>query len=374
MNHQEAENRSKHGKIAGFIGIIVNIFLAIGKIAVGAIFGVISVLADGLNNLTDCGSSVISVLSFKLSAKPADKEHPYGHERIEYVCSMVVAFIILLVAFETVKESIHKIINPTALVFSYWAIAMLAVSIVAKCGLFVYYKRTAKKICSEILQAAAADSLTDCISTTVVLLTVVIGKFTSFNVDGYAGILVALFIAYSGVGILKETLSKLIGQAPDSKMIEDIKARVLAHPEVLGVHDLAVYSYGPNKYFASVHVEVDANVDVLISHELVDRIEREFIEQTNIIVTGHLDPIVTDDEIVNDLRGRISAFIKTLDEGLSIHDFRMVHGEKRTNVLFDVATPFDCKLQKEELLSSLEAFIQNVNDTYQCIITIEHTI
>jgi divalent metal cation (Fe/Co/Zn/Cd) transporter len=251
---------------------------------------------------------------------------------------------------------------------------MLLVSIVAKCGLYLYYNAIAKKINSEILTAAATDSLTDCISTTVVLLTVLIGKFTSVNIDGYASILVALFIAWSGIGILRETFSKLIGQAPDEQMIEEIKTRVLSHPEVLGIHDLSVYSYGPNKYFASVHVEVDANVDVLISHELVDAIEREFIEHTNIILTGHLDPIVTDDEIVNSVRQDLECLVKGIDPRFSIHDFRMVHGEKRTNVLFDVAIPYDCKQTKTEILSVLETRLTELDEKYCPIITIEHTI
>ena len=374
MKTLDAQQRSRLGNIASFIGILVNIVLAAGKMLVGALFGVISMLADGLNNLTDCGSSAISILSFKLSAKPADKEHPYGHERIEYVCSMIVAFIILLVAFETAKESIGKIITPSPIEFSYLVIGTLIASIVAKCGLFLYYKRTARRINSEILQAAATDSLTDCISTSVVLLTVIIGKFTTLNVDGYAGLLVALFIAWSGIGILRETLSKLIGQAPDEETISAIKKRVLAHPEVLGVHDLAVYSYGPNKYFASVHVEVDAAVDVLTSHELVDSIEREFIEQTNILLTGHLDPIVTNDNIVNDLRAKVERYVTTLNSQLSIHDFRMVHGEKRTNVLFDVAVPYDCPIVKADIQTKLQSYISSVDEKYCCIITIENTI
>ena len=374
MSSTETSKRSFYGKIAGFVGIAVNTLLAAAKIAVGTIFGAISVLADGLNNLTDCGSSVISVLSFKLSAKPADKEHPYGHERIEYVCSLAVAFIILLVAFETAKESIGKIIAPTEIDFSYWAIAALTSSIAAKCALFFYYRHTAQKINSEILQAAATDSLTDCISTSVVLATFFIGKFTSLNVDGYAGILVSLFIAWSGIGVLRETFSKLIGQAPDEELLSTIKHRILAHPEVLGVHDLAVYSYGPNKYFASAHVEVDANVDVLISHELVDAIEREFVLQTNIILTGHLDPIVTDDETVNRVRECVCAFVADLNPQFSIHDFRMVHGEKRTNVLFDVAVPFDCSFSKAELLTALDEYIRSIDEKYCCIITVEHSL
>lgn len=374
MQNNEVEKRNVHGKIAGFIGILVNVFLAAGKIAVGAIFGAISILADGLNNLTDCGSSMISVLSFKLSAKPADKEHPYGHERIEYICSLIVAFVILLVAFETLKESINKIIAPSPIAFSYWAIAMLCASILVKCGLYFYYRSVARKINSEILKAAATDSLTDCISTSVVLLTLLVSKFASVNIDGYASALVALFIAWSGIGILRETFSKLIGQAPDEQMSSDIKNRILAHEEVLGVHDLAVYSYGPNKYFASVHIEVDANVDVLVSHELVDEIEREFIQNTNIILTGHLDPIVTNDERVNALRAQVQELVKTLDSRFSIHDFRMVFGEKRTNVLFDVALPFDSTLCKEKIKTEIENGIVALDEKYCPIVVLEHSV
>lgn len=374
MGEITAQQREKMGKRAGIVGIAVNVCLAAGKMIIGALFGLISVMADGLNNLTDCGSSMISLLSFKLSSKPADKEHPYGHERIEYICSLVVAFIIMLVAFETIKEGVGKILDPTELLFSYWAIVVLLASIAAKGGLYLYYKATAKKIHSDILRASAVDSLSDCVSTTVVLITLILAKFFSINVDGYAGSLVALFIAWSGIGILKETFSKLIGQAPDEQMIEDIKNRVLSRKEVLGLHDLSVYSYGPNKYFASVHVEVDANVDVLASHELVDEIERDFALHTNIILTGHLDPIVTDDECVNALRCQTQDILKELDDRLSMHDFRMVVGEKRTNVLFDVAVPYGVMVNKEQLKKDLEEKIGGIDNKYCCIITIENTL
>ena len=374
MGEIKAQQREKMGKRAGIVGIAVNVCLAAGKMIIGALFGLISVMADGLNNLTDCGSSMISLLSFKLSSKPADKEHPYGHERIEYICSLVVAFIIMLVAFETIKEGVGKILDPTELLFSYWAIVVLLASIAAKGGLYLYYKATAKKIHSDILRASAVDSLSDCVSTTVVLITLILAKFFSINVDGYAGSLVALFIAWSGIGILKETFSKLIGQAPDEQMIEDIKNRVLSRKEVLGLHDLSVYSYGPNKYFASVHVEVDANVDVLASHELVDEIERDFALHTNIILTGHLDPIVTDDECVNALRCQTQDILKELDDRLSMHDFRMVVGEKRTNVLFDVAVPYGVMVNKEQLKKDLEEKIGGIDNKYCCIITIENTL
>lgn len=374
MQNDNVAERNLRGKIAGIVGIIVNLMLAGAKMAVGFIFGVISVLADGLNNLTDCGSSVISTLSFKLSAKPADEEHPFGHERLEYVFSLAVVFIILLVAFETAKESINKIISPVATEFSIIIIAVLAVSILVKCGLFIYYNRTAKAIGSDILHASAIDSLTDCISTTVVLITVILGEVASLNVDGYAGVLVSLFIAYSAFGVLKEIVSKLIGQAPEADLVKDIKAKILAYPGVLGVHDLSVYCYGPNKYFASVHVEVDASIDVLISHELVDAIEKDFMETTGIVLTGHLDPIVIDDERVNLAREEIDKKVKELDERFTLHDFRMVFGEKRTNVLFDVAVPYDAFKNKEEIKEKVELLVKEVDEKYVAVITVEPAI
>lgn len=374
MEKTQAERRTRVGKTASIVGVFVNILLAIGKITVGVLFGLISVTADGLNNLTDCGSSLISALSFKLSSKPADKEHPYGHERIEYICSLAIAFIIMLVAFETGKESVAAIFSSTSQDFSYAAIATLAVSIAMKCALFFYYRATAKKINSNILRATAADSLSDCVSTSVVLLACVIGRFFSVDIDGYVGVLVALFIAWSGVNVLRDTFSKLIGQAPTEEMLSDIKKKILAREGVLGVHDLSVYSYGPNKYFASAHVEVDARVDVLVSHELLDEIEREFAQNTNVILTAHLDPIVTDDACVNALRKETEKIVKEFDESFSIHDFRMVRGEKRINVLFDVAVPYDKKVDKQKLISDLEKRICAIDARYRLIVTIENSL
>ena len=371
---QEQLKRERAGRFASIVGILVNLLLAGAKITVGALFGFVSILADGLNNLTDCGSSVLSFLSFKLSSKPADKEHPFGHERIEYVFSMVVAFVILLVSFETAKESVVKIFSPEPVAFSIVAVVVLAASILGKCLLYLYYKRTAKLISSEILAAAAADSLGDCVSTGVVLVSVIVSKLSGFDIDGYAGAFVALFIAWAGIGVLKTAFSHLIGRAPDDELVDDIKKRVLGFPGVLGVHDLSVYSYGPNKYFASVHVEVDARVDVLTSHELVDEIERDFAVNTSIILTGHLDPIIVDDERVNELRERLSVFVRGLDERFSIHDFRMVFGERRTNVLFDVAIPFDSVLKKDEIKAFAEAEVIATDERFCPIVTIEYAI
>ena len=374
MGLNDSQKRAKAGSVASLVGIILNVLLGGVKIAVGAVFGVISLVADGLNNMTDCGNSVISAVSFKLSSRPADKEHPYGHERIEYVCSLAVAFLVLLVAFETAKESVGKIINPTATEFSYWVIGALALSVVAKILLYVYYKSTARKINSSILSAAAVDCLTDCVSTVVVAASFLIGEFTGVNVDGYAGVLVSLFIGWSAVGILKEIFSKLIGQAPDKELLAFIKEKIMAHDGVLDVHDLSVYCYGPNKYFASVHIEVDANMDVLVSHELIDDIEREFANHTNVVLTGHLDPIVTDNEQVNMVKGKVDAIVKDIDKDFSMHDFRMVFGENHTNLLFDVSIPYETALSKEKIAAIIEEKVKDIDPKFCVVLTIEHSV
>ena len=374
MQKTDCDKRNNQGKIASFIGIAINLILAVAKILVGAVFGLISVLADGLNNMTDCGNSIISAISFKLSSRPADKEHPYGHERIEYICSLVVAFLIIIVAFDTFKESIGKIIEPTTLTFSVWVIVTLCCSVLVKCGLFFYYKSVARKIDSDMLNASAVDCLSDCISTSVVILSVIIWKIFDVNLDGYAGLLVALFIAWSAVGILREIFSKLIGQAPDECFLTEVKNKILAYDGVLDVHDLSVYSYGPNKYFASAHIEVDANVDVLISHELIDDIERDFAKNTNIILTGHLDPIVTDNQEVNELKEKVVLAVKELNERFSLHDFRLVCGERRTNVLFDIAIPYDTEMTKTEIAEKVREIISNIDSKYCAIITVEYCI
>jgi cation diffusion facilitator family transporter len=374
MNKSNDKNRSAQGGTASLIGIIANVFLAGCKIAIGAIFGVISVLADGLNNMMDCGNSVISAVSFKLSSRPADKEHPYGHERIEYVFSLVVAFLILFVAINTAKESVDKIINPTATVFSYWVVIALIFSVVVKLFLYVYYKSVANKINSDILRASAVDCLSDCISTTVVTISFFIGKFFGVDVDGYAGVLVALFIGWSAIGILKDIFSKLIGQAPDKQMIIEIKEKIKAHEGVLDVHDLSVYSYGPNKYFASAHIEVDAKTDVLTSHELIDDIEREFFNTTNIILTGHLDPVETDNPLVNELKQKVVDAVAELNADFSIHDFRVVCGKNHTNVLFDVAIPYETVMTKEEIVELVKQAVSDIDSKYVAVITVEYCI
>ena len=364
-------NRDYLGKKASIIGLFANLCLAIGKIFVGALSGLISVTADGLNNLSDCGCSAVSFASFKMSSKPADKEHPYGHERIEYISSMVVSFFILVIAYELISESISKIVNPLNFEFSLIVLLTLIASIFVKFCMYFYYKSTAKKIDSELLKATAIDSLSDCISTSVVLVSIIIGKLTNFNIDGYAGLVVALFIGIAGIKILKEVISKLIGQAPDKEIFESIKFRILQHKEVLGVHDLNVYCYGPNKFFASVHIELDYKTDSLTAHELIDDIEREFISETNIVLTGHHDPIVTDDTEVNEMRRKVSDMVLMIDKSYSMHDFRMVKGPTKTNLIFEIAIPFDSKQTESEIIEKLKLEIEKLNKNYIPVIMVE---
>ena len=368
---EKLKSREKTGKIVSLVGLLTNLCLSVSKIVIGVLFGFISVLADGLNNLSDCGSSAISFVSFKMSSKPADKEHPYGHERVEYICSLVVSFIILLIAFELFKESILKIITPKKLDFSIVVIIVLIISILVKALMFSYYKISSKKINSDILNAAAVDSISDCISTSLVLISILVGHFAGLNIDGYAGVLVSAFIAFAGFKILKEMISKLIGQAPDKTLFESIKKRILKNKEVLGIHDLNIYSFGPNKYFASVHIELDANMDSLVAHELIDEIEREFLNKTNIILTGHHDPIVVDDEEVNMMKEQVSKIVLEIDETFSMHDFRMVKGMTKTNVIFEVAIPFDSKIKEEDITKILKQKISKIDSKYHAVIMIE---
>ena len=365
------KSRDYIGKKTSIIGLLANLVLAVGKIIVGSISGLISVTADGLNNLSDCGSSAVSFISFKMSSKPADKEHPYGHERIEYIASMVVSFLILIIAYELVSESISKIISPINNEISIIVLITLAASILIKCLMYFYYNHTAKIINSDLLKASAIDSLSDCISTSIVLISMFISKFASINIDGYAGLVVAVFIAIAGIKILKEVVSKLIGQAPDKEVFESIKLRILNHSEVLGIHDLNVYCYGPNKYFASVHIELDAKTDSLAAHEMIDDIEREFISETNIVLTGHHDPIVIDDKEVNEMRKKVSKLVSKIDKSFSMHDFRMVKGPHKTNIIFEIAIPFETKISEETIIETLKQEIEKIDKKYIPVIIVE---
>ena len=370
-NVNEQRVRESYGITASITGIILNTLLSIGKILTGIIFNSISVTADGVNNLSDGASSVITLIGFKISSKPADKDHPFGHARMEYLTGLILGIAVILVGVELIKSSFDKIMNPTKTIFSIEMIVVLIVSVLIKLWISLFYKKLGDKISSATLKASSTDSRNDVISTIVVILSLLVSKATGYEVDGYVGIIVALFILYSGYDILRDILNPLLGEMPDKEFIESIENKILSYDGIVNIHDLVVHNYGPNRYFASVHAEVDAKEDIMKSHDLIDNIERDFAREFDISLVIHLDPVITDDEEINELRSMTDKIVKSIDERLTMHDFRVVKGETHTNLIFDVVVPVDYDIKSSKLVSMIEKEIRNKDETYFAVITID---
>lgn len=366
----KSKTRAKKGVFTSAVGIICNIALAATKIIVGMIFGLVSVMADGFNNLSDCGSSIISLVSFYIAEKPADKEHPFGHRRAEYIASMITGFLVLFVAAELMIESVNKIVENTVPDSSWVVFLVLGLSIVVKAGMFLYYRVAAKKLQSDVLKAAATDSLCDCIATAAVVIGLLILHFTGFPADGWAGILVALFILWQGIKIFKEAGSKLLGQAPDAELIDKIKAIIKKQSGVLGIHDLRVYSYGNDAYFATVHVEMDASIPSLETHAILDALEIAVKDSLGVSLTAHLDPIDLQDAEARELELKVrDAIKKTISDSIEIHDFRLIRGAI-DKTIFDAAVPYDCKVKDAQLLDEIDKIVKSFGN-YIPVVTIE---
>ena len=348
-NPDTASGRESYGRIAGIVGIICNLLLSILKFVIGTVSNSVSITADATNNIADAGSSIITLVGFRLSEKPADEDHPYGHARIEYVTGLIISFLILLIGYDILKSSVDKIIHPEESVFSWVTVVILVSSIIVKLWLSRFNKILGKQIKSTALEATAADSRNDCISTAAVLVATIISHFTSLNLDGFMGVGVAIFILISGIGLVKETIGPLLGQAPSKEMYEKIEQKILSYENVLGVHDLLVHSYGPGSYFASAHIEMDAKIDVLVCHDIMDKIERDFLKQLNIHLVVHLDPTVLDCEETNELKEVVREILYDIDPIITFHDFRVVVGDKAKNVLFDIVVPPSYKYTDKEL-------------------------
>ena len=370
-NVNEPKVRESYGTVSSITGIVVNVMLSAGKILTGILFNSISVTADGVNNLSDGASSIITLIGFKISGKPADKDHPFGHARMEYLAGLILGIAILLVGVELIKSSFNKIINPVKTVFSIEMTVVLIISILVKLWLSVFYNKLGSKISSATIKAARTDSRNDVVATTVVLLSVFISKLTGYEVDGYVGILVALFVLYSGYDILRDILNPILGEMPDGEFISSIENKIISYDGIVNIHDLVVHNYGPNRYFATVHAEVNAKEDILKSHDLIDNIERDFARELNINLVIHLDPIITDDEEINELRGMTDKIVKSIDERLTMHDFRVVKGETHTNLIFDVVVPVDYDIKSSKLVSLIEKEVQNKNETYFAVVTVD---
>lgn len=361
---QLPEVRYAYGKTAGAIGIVTNLLLFAAKIAVGILSGSITVVADAINNLSDAGSSIITLLGFKISAKPADEEHPFGHARFEYVSGLIVAFIVVAIGLMLGKSSVEKIIAPTPLSFSAVTFLVLGAAILTKLFLALLYYDFGKAISSDALKASAADSRNDVIATCSVLVAGFIYYFSGLNLDGYMGVAVSLFILISGIKLVKETVDPLLGTPPSKDLVKEIKEKLLAYDGVLGIHDLMLHSYGATQIFASVHVEVDAEVDALISHDLVDNIEREVFAALNVHLSVHTDPVAANNPESDRLQAKVTQTLLALNPNLSLHDFRMVQGNTHTNLLFDCVVPYDVTITKEDVLTALNAAFKEEETTY----------
>ena len=374
QNTEDTKVRGAYGKLAGFVGIVCNLLLFAGKLIAGLLSGSVAITADAVNNLSDASSSLVTLLGFKLAERPADEEHPYGHARIEYLSGLAVAALILVIGVELGKSSVEKIINPEAVLFSWLTLAILLGSILMKLWMALFCYGLGKRIGSATLIATATDSRNDVISTAAVLLGCLLGYFFNLRIDGYIGLLVALFIIWSGCGIAKETISPLLGKQADEALVKSISDLILSHDKILGIHDLMVHDYGPGQCFASVHAEMDSSENPLDCHDIIDDIERDALRELRVHLVIHYDPIVTDDEELNRMRELVSAELKKIDPQLTMHDFRMVRGPGHTNLIFDLVIPFSMQDQKSELKKRIDACVQFENKRYYTVITFDDAV
>ncbi len=375
QNVNDRKVRDRYGRICSITGIVLNLFLFGMKFLVGTLFHSVSIQADAFNNLSDAGSSLISLVSFFYASRPADDKHPFGHERFEYIGSLIVSFIILFFSLELLLSSIDAILHPISLQFDIVMCVVLVISMAVKLYMYYYNSHYGKLIQSSVMKATALDSISDVMATGAILLALVISLWSGLNLDGYMGVVVALIIAKAGYEMIKETLDKLMGEVPSEELTKHIAEKVLAYDGVLGIHDLVVHSYGANKTFVTLHAEVSANADILESHDLMDIIERDFKENEHIDMVLHMDPIVIDDAFTNDLRSKIGMMIHEIDEQLSFHDFRVVKGPTHNNLIFDVVMPYHFKMSEEELLKTMKERLPQNDDgiVNLAVITIDHS-
>lgn len=366
--------RAAYGTLASITGIVLNLLLFAGKILVGMLFGSISVISDAINSLTDAGSQIISLISFRISARPADREHPFGHARIEYIASLIVSILILFIGGTLLRESVVKIFSPDPPEASPVAAIVLALSIGGKLWFALFNRALDRRIDSVVMRATAADSLSDTLSTGAVLLVTLLSLLfpdvRAWNLDAYVGALVSILIIVAGVRILNESKNSILGEAPSDEIVRSITATVERHPEALGIHDMVVHNYGPGHVIATLHVEVDGKVDVFHTHDVIDNIERE-LRAGGIEATIHLDPIVTDDERVNELRARTLTAIRAIHPDLDVHDFRFVEGQTHSNLIFDIRMPFEINMTEEELHAAAENAIAELDPSFFAVITID---
>ncbi|WP_417074564.1 cation diffusion facilitator family transporter [Hominenteromicrobium sp.] len=370
-NTEDPAVRDKCGRVAGAVGIVTNFLLFLMKIIVGTVFHSVSVTADAVNNLTDSGSSVVTLIGFKMASKPADEKHPFGHARIEYLSGVIVSFIVIFLGLQLGMSSIEKILTPEENALTPVALVVLVISILAKLWQCLFYRKVGRMIKSESVEATSKDSRNDVIATSVVLLGAVITMLTGVNLDGYMGAAVALFIVFSGVQLTISTADPLLGQAPEGELVQTITEKMLSYPGIIGMHDLAVHNYGVGRCFASAHCEVDAKNDILVSHDLIDNIERDFSRDLGIHMVIHLDPVIVGDARTDALHCKVQSLVTALYPTVTIHDFRVIWGVTHSNIVFDAAVPFAVKDSDAIITQKLEAEIQKLDPDYRTVVTID---
>ncbi len=369
----EGEQRLRLGTLGGVVGIVVNLILAGAKAAAGLLFGSIALIADAANNLTDAASSIITLLGFKLAAKKPDRDHPYGHGRMEYLSGLMMSFLVLMIGFSLFKESLSQILHPETLIFSYLSVAIMVLGIVGKLWLSIFFKKLQKLTGSATFGAASADSRNDVLATLAVLCSTIIFAVTDINLDGYIGMLVSLFILYSAVGLIKETLDPLLGQPPEKEFVGRIYQKAMSYEGILGIHDLVVHNYGPGRTFISFHAEVSAHEDMLASHDLVDNIEKDFWQDMGIETVIHIDPVILNDPKLIELESVVRQTLLEIDAELTMHDFRVVMGPTHTNLIFDVVLPADFKKDKAMLKAEFDALLHRTHPECFTVITFDNS-
>lgn len=370
-NHEDVTNskvRESYGRLAGLVGVLTNLLLCVSKITIGTLAGSIAIIADGVNNLADTSSSIITLIGFKLASMPSDKEHPYGHARFEYLTGMAISLLIIFLGAKLLTTSFDKVLNPEPLEFSLIIVLVLLLAIGVKIWQASFNTAIGKIINSSTLKATATDSRNDVISTGAVLLSILAGRLTGLQLDGYMGCIVALFIIYSGIQLIRETSSPLLGKAPDPELVQEIENRICAYEEVLGIHDLVVHDYGPGRIFASVHVEVDAYGDLIKCHDVIDNIERNISDDLKIHLVIHMDPLETQDPLTQELNERVCEILKSLDGVIGFHDLRVVKGYTHCNIIFDIVISPECKLTESYIRDHVQDQLQLIDKTYYVVV------
>ena len=368
-----AQLRTAYGILCGAVGIGLNLLLFLGKFFAGTLSGSVAITADAFNNLSDAGSSVVTLLGFRIAAKAPDPGHPFGHGRAEYLSGLAVSMLILLMGVELAKESLNKILHPALVEFSWLVIGILAASICVKLYMAMYNRSLGKKLSAPALLAAAADSLGDCMSTSAVLVATLIGHYFQLPVDGWVGILVALFIFKGGIDAAKDTIDPLLGKPPTPEFVKEIEDLVMAHKEISGIHDLVVHDYGPGRVMISLHAEVPANEDVLALHDEIDNVEKELREKLGCDAVIHMDPVVMDDGVTEETRRRVQTLIHCIDDAIDIHDFRMVAGPTHTNLIFDAVVPFGFRLTDQEVEQKIRSAVRALDGNYYAVVNVERS-